>query len=491
MPFEISASVGDGGANRPHDIARLQAAFTHLRFEGKKHVIDGRLNFFGPSIKNYIIANPIRKGGATSYSDKIEPKGPVIEALRKALRGSTIEKLAAIWGTPILYEPVMETGFLRPSSDFLIPPFLSLPRVFRSGKINYSGRIESVEFIQQPVTQNRFDVAMSLGGVGRFLDPKTHTLTKKPPAAFRSFIEQELKHTGKNWSYVASTSSGSHFHLRSRDVVEVGRQIRALGPGSANQRVVWNDLKTAYKIPARDRLLEVAGRIHAEACASTGKQGGRVINKSLASYAATVLEKGLNPYTVAGQERACASCRTLADTILLAREQMTALRKRQDDRFRYLTGYIISESGDAEVERAQKILKIVGSNLIPVPGLGDKIFGVDLDQEQQFLTSKKDLVGYAVKLKLKWGEDSEYFKALSRFLKVADVFLAAAAIGNLTGALIRQAFNKEKIRQETLRVQRQMYNLQLEYEEAELREKRALRDHDARGCEAWGHLHRR
>lgn len=491
MAFEISASVGDGGANRPHDIAKLQAALSYLRFEDKKHVIDGRINFFGPSIKNYIIANPTRKDGATSYPDKIEPRGPVIEGLRKALRGSTIEKLAVIWGTAILYEPVAETGGLRQSSDFLIPPFLSLPRVFRSGKINYSGRIDAVEFVQQPVTQNRFDVAMSLRGVGRFLDPKTHTLKRIPPATFRSFIEQELKHTGKDWSYVPSKSSGSHFHLRSRNVVEVGRQIRALGPGSANQRVVWNDLKTAYKIPARDRLLEVAGRIHAEACASTGEQGGRVINKPLASYAATVLEKGLNPNIVAGQERACASCRMLADTVLLAREQMTAFRKRQGERFQYLTGYILRESGDAEVEQAQQILKIVGSNLIPVPGLGDKIFGVDPDQEQQFLTSKKDLVGYAVKLKLQWGKDSEYFRVLSRFLKVADVFLAAAAIGNLTGALIRQAFNKEKIWRETLRVQRQMYNLQLEYEEAELREKRALRDHDARGCEAWGHLHYR
>lgn len=488
MPFEISASVGDGGANRPHDIARLQAAFTHLRFEGKKHVIDGRLNFFGSSIKNYIIANPIRKGGATSYPDKIEPKGPVIEALRKALRGSTIEKLAAIWGTPILYEPVMETGSLRPSSDFLIPPFLSLPRVFRSGKINYSGRIESVEFIQQPVTQNRFDVAMSLGGVGRFLDPKTHTLTKKPPAALRSFIEQELKHTGKDWSYVASTASGSHFHLRSRDVVEVGRQIRALGPGSANQRVVWNDLKTAYKIPARDRLLEVAGRIHAEACASTGEQGGRVINKSLASYAATVLEKGLNPYTVAGQERVCASCRTLADTILLAQEHMLTVREQQKSLFENLEAFIVRESNDAEVAKARITLKLAGSNLVPVGG--DEIFAVERDLIEQMENDAKSAAELLIHLQAKWGKHSRSVVLLSRLLTLGNLVLAFYAMANLSTQLIIQAFNKEKIRQETLRVQRQMYNLQLEYEEAELREKRALRDHDARGCEAWGHLHR-
>ncbi len=491
MAFEISASVGDGGANRPHDIAKLQAALSYLRFESKRHVIDGRINFFGPSVKNYIIANPIRKGGVTSYPDKIVPKGPIIDGLRKALRGSTIEKLAAVWGTAILYEPVAETGALRSSSDFLIPPFLSLPRVFRSGKINYAGRIDAVEFIQQPVTHNKFDVAMSLGGVGRFLDPKTHTLTRTPPAAFKGFIEQELKHTGKDWSYVSAKSSGSHFHLRSRDVVEVGQQIRALGPGSANQRVVWNDLKTAYKIPARDRLLEVVGRIHAEACASAGELGGRVINRPLASYAATILEKGLNSNIVAGQERACASCRTLADTILLAREQMTNLRKRQDQRFRYLTDYILRESGDAEVEQARQTLRLAGSNLVEIPGLGDVIFGVEPDLGQQLDNSKKELLDLVVELRSKLGRDSEYIRALSRFLTYADAAVAVAAIGNLTGALIRQAFNKEKVQRETLRVQRQMYNLQLEYEEAELREKRALRDHDARGCAAWGHLHRR
>ncbi len=483
--LKLSASVGKGGKNRPHDVAKLQATFTAIGFQQKKHVIDGKMNSFEAEIHRYLMENPIRKPSKWTYKNRIDPKGPIIEGLRKKLKGSLVERLQAIWGTPILYSPRQGNRTRRASSDFLIPPYLSLPRIFHTRKSSYIGHIDDVIFINTPTTTGKFDVTMSLGGVGQFLDPQKHKLLDNPPPALKTFIEQELKITGKKWSYLPAKTNGSHFKLRSINVAELGQRVSTIGPGTFGQRVIWGDLRDTYRIPRKDKLLNAVGRIHAEVCASTGEQGGAAYNKALSDYAATVLEQSLNSNVVAGQKRHCASCRDLQISLESELGEIEEKRKAQEKRQHKLNAFIVRESNERDVKHARIVLKKAGANLVPF--FGDVIFNVEKSEQEEETDRVKTFVEFYLELRLKWGRENKLVRQLSRVLTLFDLAVATAAIINLGVELIESAFTDPILRAEVLKAQQDIYNLELEIEAAEIRQERLIKDFAARKCASWGY----
>lgn len=483
MVFTISGSVGDGGKNRIHDVAKMQAAFNAIGFQRKKYAVDGKMAFFGAAISQYIQANPIRVNGSRYYPGQIDPDGPIIKGLRKALKGSPVEKLEAIPGTIILYQPIANNRGNDP--DYLIPPFLSLPRDFMSAGDIYRGYIDRVEIPDTP-TQYKFVVTMSLGEVGHFWDAKNQRLVRTAPAQMKAFIDKQLRRRGQNWTYLPTQSGVGHFRLQSKPVEEISRLFNKLNSLGGSGRIVWDDLRKSYRIPPKNKILEIAGRIHAEACAATGEAGGKAINKPLADYAATVLERSLNRNVVVGRERHCDSCRTLTITVRHQLTEMIAFREKQRVITDELDAFIRRESNDADVEHARNILKKAGSNLVPIGG--DAIFGVDRGMYESLLNDAKSMTEFFIDVQAKWGDKNEYTKLLSRMLTLWNVAVAAAAIINLSVHLVIKAFKDQKIQEATLKAQRELYNIQIELEQAELIHLSATRDFAARKCGSWGYL---
>ncbi len=484
MTFSISGSVGGGGKNRIHDVAKMQAAFTAIGFQRKKYAVDGKMNSFDVAVGRYIEANPVKVNGNRNYPSAIEPKGQIIESLRKALKGSTVEKLEAIPGTIILYEPIANNR--GNDKDYLIPPFLSLPRDFMSGGTNYRGYIDRVE-IPNTSAQFKFVVTMSLGYVGRFWDPKSQRLIRTAPAQMKAFIDEQLRRDGKGWTYLPPPKNISHFRLQSVVVPAIDSIINKLSSLGGSSRIVWDDLKKSYRIPPKDKILEIAGRIHAETCAATGEAGGKAVNKPWADYAATVLERSLNRNVVVGNERHCDSCQTLAILVRYNLTAMIAFREKQQVISNQLNAFIWKNSNDADVERARDIFKKAGSNLIPI--VGDAIFGIEHSAQEMLINDAKSMTEMVIDLQAKWGRDKKYLQLLMRLLTLVNAAIAAAAVINLGAELIIKAFKDGKIQEATLKAQRDLYNIQLEYDQAELLELRAKRDFDARNCQSWGYLY--
>ncbi len=484
MTFTLKESVGPGGRNNIHDVAKMQAAFNAIGFGGRKYPVDGKINFFGAVVQRYIEANPIRRNGGSAFPSEVAPKGQVIESLRKALKGSPVEKLEAIGGTTILYEPIAIRN-TRTNQDYLIPPFVSLPRNFIAGQSRYYGYIDRVD-IPETYKNHRFIVTMSLRTVGRFWDAKNQAFTSTVPAQMKAFVEEQLRRDGRKWTYLPSQNNVGHFRLKSDPVVEIRALLEKLGPRGWGRRIVWDEMKKSYRIPPKNKILDVAGRIHAEACAATGEEGGRPVFKPLADYAATVLERSLNRNVVVGQKRECESCRTLSNIKVNEAAKMVDFLDRQKVIKRTLDAFIRLESNDVDVERARNILRKAGSNLVPIGG--DAIFGVDRGVKEALINDAKSMTELFIDVQAKWGKDNNYAKSLSRLVTLVNAAIAAAAIINLGAELIIKAFKDEKIQKATLKAQRDLYNIQIEYDQAELLHLRAARDFDARVCAAWGYV---
>ena len=484
MTFIIKASVGPGGKNNIHDVAKMQAAFNAIGFDRRKYPVDGKINFFGVAVQRYIEANPIRRNGGSVFPRTIEPKGQVIESLRKVLKGSPVEKLKAIGGTTILYEKTNGRNG-QTNKDYLIPPFLSLPRNFMTDPTLYYSDIDVVE-IPETYVNRRFIVTLSLRSVGLFWDTNSQTLTSTVPAQMKAFIQEQLRRKGSKWTYLPAQNKLGHFRLKSEPVSEIDKLIKKLGPGTGRRRIIWDELKKSYRIPPRNQILDIAGRIHAETCASTGEAGGKAINRPWADYAATVLERSLNRNVVVGEERHCDSCRTLSSIKETEAARMVDFRDRQEVIERNLDAFIRLESNDADVEHARNILKKAGANLVPIGG--DAIFGVDRGVKEGLINDAKSMTELFIDVQAKWGKDNKYAKSLNLLATKANAAIAFAALLNLRAELIIKAFKDEKIQEAILKAQRDLYNIQLEYDQAELLHLQAIGDFDARLCAAWGYV---
>ena len=384
--LKINDSVGHQGRNRLHDVAIVQYMLKYFpRSKNGRPYFRGSIDgVYGGPLSSAVLnfhrdfindnALPGKERDEILRNDRLFTlKGGLYKWLVIWTSDSTFVKNgAAIRGTPILYEVKNTTGKSRKAQAYLIPFFLGLPRKFVLGKMTLDTRIDHVEFVEKPAGTHRFEVHMTLHGVGRFLHPDKLFYTSEASKFLKDILKRQL--SGSGWSLSPRTLKGSHFSLISRNVTEIDQatgagtkfagRIEALSGNSDVSRVYWDELRKSYRITPTDKILNILGRIHAEACANSGKGGGKAFNKPIEKYAVTVLEQALNKGLVAGRQRHCESCRELVYGIKFSRErrdELTAQMEGLDEEFRR---FAREETNSQGFKDAQNFIGRTGASAI-------------------------------------------------------------------------------------------------------------------------------
>ena len=503
--LKIQNSVGHGGRNQLHDVAIVQYM---LKFFTRSK--NGRPYFRGPI--DGIYGGPLSGAVLNFHRDFIDgsalpgkerdeiirddrlftPKGGLYKWLALWTSDSVFLKTGCVFsGTPILYEAKNTTGERREARAYLIPFFLGLPRKFILGKMTLDTRIDHVEFVEKPAGKFRFEVHLTLRGVGRFLHPDTLQLETEAGKFAKGILKKQL--SGSSWSPGPRTLKGSHFSLISRNVTEIGqatavgvelaRRIEGLSGNSDFSRVYWDELRKSYRIPPTDKILNIVGRIHAETCANSGKAGGRVFNKPIEKYAVTVLEKALNKDLVASQQRHCESCRELAYGIKFSREhqgELIAQMEGLDEEFRR---FAREETNSQDFKDAQNFLGRAGANAIPL--VGDKLFQVEKTETEQVAGILTDIAEMLFELDAKMGNLPKGALNVVGAKKTAGNLIVIAAIVNsmyeFSESYSEQDDNLKRFQSYRL----SLHNIALDLHAEVLKERAKSLDYLARKCTVW------
>lgn len=506
----IKQSVGHRGRNQPHDVAVVQYLLRRLsRFKDGKPYFKGRISgvYDGPlsgAVLTFYRDFPGEIGLSVAeqkdYAKNertFTPQGVLFKWLSTWVADDPVVKNGAVIpGMPILYMPRQTRGRRREAKEYLIPDFLQLPRVFKLGTQSFDSRIDSVEFYKPSPTNHHFEVCMTLRSIGEFIDSNTLAKTTLATTSIRKLLQRQLK--GKDWELLSrqdrkSEQLKSHLCLRSRNISEFGpskssaisvsNAIGQLTPTAGVGRVYWDGLRKSYKIPSKDAILNVVGRIHAEACANSGSEGGYVSNKPLETYATSVLERELGKHSVNSQKRFCESCQVLAAKIIDSRERGVELLAKMESLKVGFQRFMREETSADAFRQAQEELASSAANLVPI--VGNELFNVAQTDNERLADKAADTAEIILNIDNALGRLPKYADATIKTKSQVDVLIAMADFTEVIYYLAATTIEEEKIRRRFELFQLHLYNLWLELEAEDVKVRAWESDFSARKCGDW------
>ena len=141
MSIKLSASIGNGGSNKPHDIALLHAALKTItgkpsgpgsKFRKIESIVDGTMKNFKAELAYFLVqlvGHMPRRAGGRKPAQLVRPYGDELSAINRLL-GAALTDVKAIEGTGVLYCATSAPSKTMASSqgrDFVMPERLSGP----------------------------------------------------------------------------------------------------------------------------------------------------------------------------------------------------------------------------------------------------------------------------------------------------------------------------------------------------------------------------
>ncbi len=380
--FQISASVGRDGKNLTHDVAKLQAAFTAIKFEGKKYAVTGELGTFGDAIHRYIRANATTRMEAFPIFSAIQPTGTIMESIRKRLQGKAALKYEAVWDTPALFIPSSKKHAFIRWRDHLLPPYLQFPEsISPSIHQTFDFFIEGDIFLSSP-PQDFLYAYIGIEGIDAFVNPLSLQRTQRIPDSVMRMLKKQFDHTP--WRVVGqkrAVANGSPtFIIKTLYATDLRDSLTKLGQFGRHARVFLKD-NQEIRIPPKKEIFEVAGIVHAAACslAGTGRTTGKP-NRKVAKLAQNILKShGLQDQMIA---RECMSCNDLAAQMLRHTNRIEEI-DQQLEQSNHLFDQMLDDikiteiAGKAASQSLDSLVVMVNGILEPLLGtkLGDNLDG--------------------------------------------------------------------------------------------------------------------
>jgi|GEM_PF-1829364 len=335
MALAITQSVGLNGRNRLHDVALVQLML-RLLYKGSGgggRYYRGHLtgNVDGPTsgairqfFKDIVPTLPEAKQKAIDMRfPRFTPGGTMFAELVSFTQSQRIlTNLLAVSGAPVLYYAGNAAKKVRGAADFLIHTSFMLPEKFTVGDETFNARFEDVKLGTGGIDLDRFVVRFSLVGMGTYVDPHSLKVSKTLPSAVLKAIEKAVR--GTQW-YLASApqyEGKGQFTLMTRQATGLRSALGRYTQYGFVPRVI-EEKSGAFTIPALGDVLEVAGRVHALRCASSGQFGAPLlpdvqVPKAVASTAAGISKAIKLDRPV---EHFCRSCTWLRDEMERIRSQ--------------------------------------------------------------------------------------------------------------------------------------------------------------------------
>ncbi|WP_262694494.1 hypothetical protein [Kordiimonas aquimaris] len=484
MVFTLTGSVGLLGDNRPHDVAKVQAAFKvlkasngHAYFEG---VVDGKINFFKPALQRFFQDHPVVGKSSRVFPRTIKKVGFLRNQIITKLNGHTLLNYQAIKGTSILYASDANHKSNIISPDYLILADYLPKKYCRIGSQAIEIHIEQVDF---DLSESRYYSVISFPEIKAFVDAITLKDTALIPKQVHDLIEIFTAAGSNTWEVTRSDDLSGKIQLRIRSATHKGlaRTLKEMDQNGNIGRVIQEDVigrGIVLKIPPKDTIVQIAGRIHAQACAETGSEGGKIINKSLKSYAATILEKSLNKNFKNGTERHCASCRELAEDLKDSEARTIELIEQIEAVNLDFERFIKEQASAEDFDRAKQNLAKAGANLIPI--IGDDLFQIDKTADEEILSKSKDLLSLYIEF-----AGRQKSVVASRILLRVNVLVAIFTLGVFIGQIGRYYIEKPMVDKKFAEVRTSILNIYLQLEAEDIFRLKTLRDFNARGCDKW------
>lgn len=327
MALEITQSVGLNGRNRLHDVALVQLML-RLLYKGSGgggRYYRGNLtgNMDGPTsgairqfFNDIVPTLPEAKQKAIDMRfPRFTPGGPMFAELVSFTQSQSIlTNLLAVSGAPVLYYAGNAAKKVRGAADFLIHTSFMLPEKFTVGDETFDARFEEVMLGTGGIDLDRFVVRFSLVGVGTFVDPRSLKVSKTLPSAVLKAVEKAVR--GTQW-YLASApqyEGKGQFTLMTRKSTGLRSALGRYTQYGFVPRVI-EEKSGAFSIPAIGDVLEVAGRVHALRCASTGEFGSPLLPDIHVPHQTAKTAAGISKAVQLDRpiEHLCRSCASLKD----------------------------------------------------------------------------------------------------------------------------------------------------------------------------------
>ena len=340
---------------------------------------------------------------------------------------NTVENIKA---TPILYKNTgaASVGKTKLDKDHLVPNSLS-----RSvEKLLNSLPFAFVYMDVRLTLEDYFKIKITFPHTN-FIDAYSVHLknTKKIPHHLVAFFKNKLK--GTPWKLITGGSTATYIEITTKNRVGLRTAVQRLDQHGGVGRV-FSDIRTFdLIIPPKQEVLKMAGKIHAEVCASSGEEGGvPLINRHTAKLAAEIvakypgdLDKRIPAHCESCKELGYAQNRIFDEMAELS--QLMAYRISSHKTFYDESGIKEYEDADQEqfVSSARALL-----NFTPIPLDGGDLVKKEFTLSRSYLIDK--LGDQAAQAGVKLQIAGKAIKVVESFHVKAAVFRKLAIISNIT-----------------------------------------------------------
>lgn len=459
MVFTLTGSVGIPGDNRPHDIAKVQAALKVLkRKSGAPYylgAVDGDIRSVKLALADFLRDHKFAANlkGERTVPRKIERIGFLRNQIISAIKGHRVLDYEAIRGTGILYVPGNDAPVRRHAKDFLILERLKPPTALQIGEAIFPTRYEVVSID----INDFYHVELSLVGIKSLVHPMI-----LQPQALRA-NKQMMTLLGRVFSQgeweiptavLQQKTYSTGFSLKSKRKTGIGRAYTDLykeGKTAIHRVMVptaGTKIGLKVSIPAQDQALAMAVEIYTAICAGPAVTGVKAdIDKRVQEIVQDIV-KGAPNIRADLIAVHCKTCKELSEAaarhgaeLRKLREQYWSPQMREDIR---------------KLEESLLVLDLTGRDTTGFTALVDSLVGLfeNTVAERSLIVDADDLkngqpdidlgdlvsIGEEVSRDLMENvpQNSKFwglFAVAYRFLRLASIILFVADIGKAVYAI--------------------------------------------------------